>query len=530
MLLLALACTTAEDGEVRFEVLSDARLLRRISLDVRGTLPNLAELDAVEADPSRIETYRDEWMDGPRFEDRMVDVYAEQWQTRIDLFHVFWTEYAQLDDDGPTVEYSFERSVSDEPLRLLAHIAATDAPWTDAVNADYTMANPLLEEIWPLEREPGEGWTEARYTDDRPAVGVLATNGLWWRYHSTVTNFNRARVSVVMRLLVCHDIQAQSVSFGEAPSLTEGDSLENALREEPYCVGCHSVIDPVASSLFGFWPANEHSAPEIDRYHPEREKLGEEMLGVTPAWYGTPVDGLWELGPVIAADPRYDRCAVESMASGMWRRPIDPIEDAALLDRLEEDFVENGRRVKPLIVALSDTREYRAGDLGSAADEATVEAAVPVRLLTPDQLQSALWEATGFSWRWEGYEQLRNDQYGYRLMLGGVDGVYLTRPQTRPGMTWAASAQRLAEAAAYTAAQSLGTGDGLLGEVSTGASAGDDDFDEALEDTVRRLHARRPDATERQDLAALWSLGEDPAEGWTIVVTALLRDPEFLTY
>lgn len=534
MILLLAACNGAPEAESqpRFEELPTPRLMRRMSLDLRGVLPTVDELDAVESDPDLLDDYRTQWLEDPRFEERMVDVYGEQWQTRIDMFHVFWTEYTALDDEGDAIEYPFERSVSDEPLRLLAHIAATDAPWSDAVTADYTMANPLLEEIWPLERDAGDGWTTAHYTDGRPPVGVLGTNGLWWRYHSTVTNFNRARVGVMMRLLVCHDIQARAVSFSEAPSLAEGESLESAIREEAYCVGCHSVIDPAAASLFGFWAANEHSATEIDTYHPEREQLGEQTLGVEMGWYGTPVYNLEELGTAIAADPRYDRCAVESMATSLWRRPVDRVEDAELLHDLEATFQAEGSRVKPLLVALTDTPEYRARAIGAGADEATVESAIPVRLMTPDLLQSSLADATGFEWTTDGFEQLRNDTYGYRLLLGGVDGVYLTRPQSRPGVTWAAATQRLAEGAAWTAVEGLGS-EGLLADVADTDRPGDAAFDQALDDAVWRLHARHPSDGETQELGALWQTladDDDTVAAWSGVLTALLRDPEFLTY
>ena len=45
----------------------------------------------------------------------------------------------------------------------------------------------------------------ARYQDGRPAAGVLATNGLWWRYRSTASNANRKRANQASRILLCQD-------------------------------------------------------------------------------------------------------------------------------------------------------------------------------------------------------------------------------------------------------------------------------------------------------------------------------------
>lgn len=79
-LLLALACQDPPQVEVEpaFRALPAPRLLRRMSLDLRGILPSAAELDAVEADPSQLDALRDAWLEDPRFEDRLVDLLAER--------------------------------------------------------------------------------------------------------------------------------------------------------------------------------------------------------------------------------------------------------------------------------------------------------------------------------------------------------------------------------------------------------------------------------------------------------------------
>ena len=62
------------------------RLARRMSLDLRGILPTSAELDLVEADPSQLSTLRDAWLEDPHFEERLVRLLGERWQTRVDEF------------------------------------------------------------------------------------------------------------------------------------------------------------------------------------------------------------------------------------------------------------------------------------------------------------------------------------------------------------------------------------------------------------------------------------------------------------
>ena len=150
---------------------------------------------------------------------------AERWWTRVDVFDIVYHDY-QLD---PLEEHHFERSVGEEPLRLMAHVAVNDLPWTEIVTADYTLANEMLLDLWPLqERETGQsGWRTATWTDGRPAAGVLATNGLWWRYITNRSNMNRARAAAISRLLLCEDMLARPISF--AGSDVDLSDLETAI-------------------------------------------------------------------------------------------------------------------------------------------------------------------------------------------------------------------------------------------------------------------------------------------------------------
>lgn len=510
--------------------LDPPRLLRRMSLDLRGVLPSVDELDAVEADPEQLTALRDAWMEDPRFEERLIHLYAARWHTRVDAYLLQYTEY--LSSTDPTREYEFERMVGEEPLRLIARVIAEDRPWSEVVQADWTMGTALMAEAWPVEHGGGEGWQPSRYTDGRPAAGVLSTNGLWWRYFSTVTNYNRGRVAALTRLLICEDYQSRTISFAEASGdLGEGTVVEDALREDPYCMGCHSAIDPIAATLFGFWPANEYNADEVDTYHPEREAQAAVLLQTQGQWYGDPVQGMVELGAHIAADPRFERCAVQTAAELLWRRPAR-IEDFDRIDALALVYAANEGRMKPVLRAILDDEVYQAGDVASekTSDEVTA------RMLAPDQLQSAMEELTGFRWTWQGYDQLDNDTIGYRVMSGGVDGDLATSALPAPNLTTVLIHQRVAEAAASHALSgglpgTTGSLPSALTGVSEATRPGEAAFDLALSTLVWRLHAERADADQLALLSGLWSEVEavdGASAAWQAVLIVLLRDPAFL--
>lgn len=303
--------------------LSDAALLRRLSLDLRGTLPTLEELDAIEADPAALDTFRTELLDDPRLEDRVVALLAERWHTRVDVFDIEYGDYGF----SAAEEFAFERSVGEEPLRLAAKVVVEDRPWSEVVTADATVANELLAEIWPLDYPAGEsGWQWAPYTDGRPA-----------------------------------------------------------------------------------------------------------------------------------------------------------------------------------------------------------------HLLSPSQLSTALADLSGFEWTWKGFDQLDNDDIGYRVLGGGVDGASVYSPQTSPGLTLALVFQRAAEAAASTLVQrDLVEGSHLLLQgVELDTDPEDPAFTQLLTDLGRRLTGQRPSEEELAAQIALFEAldaGGDREEAWTGLLSALLRDPEFLVY
>lgn len=519
-----LACTQtpvepAPDTQVAQEqwvALDAPRLLRRMSLDLRGVLPSEAELDAVEADPGALDALRAAYLDDALLEDRLVDLLGQRWHTQIDEYLFQYAEYGAYWADG-VPEYAFERSVGNEPLHLMARVVVQDRPWSDVVTAETTVANELLGGVWPLDYPAGEtGWRQVHYTDGRPAAGVLSTNGLWWRYFTTTTNYNRGRAALLSRQLVCVDFVGRPVDLDQAPSLSEGADLEQALRTEPYCQGCHAALDPIAATLFGFWTQNEHSRPEYEVYHPEREPQGALLMDVEPAWFGQPVDGLAGLGQAIAADPRFDACAVQSFAEMVWRRPVAP-DDAARLTELQAVYDDADGRIKPLLAALTQTPEYTAAEQPGHTD---TDQGV-VRMMTPQLLASSVHDATGFEWMWEGYDQLDNSVEGYRTLGGGVDGEYVTQAQRVPSASQLLVVRRVAEAASMHAVES-----GAL-------PPPDDDVSAWVAQRYWQLTAVRPTDDQVADLVELHGVidavdGADAAAAG--VLSAVLQDPEFWTW
>ncbi len=521
-LALLVACADPPAGDTGVAPMPVAALAVRTSLDLRGVRPTVEELAAIEADPDAFPGIIDAWMQDARFGARVRDLWSEVYRTRAAPRFLSAASYG-LDDPA-----AFTRSVGEEPLRILERVAVEDRPWTDLATADWTMADPLLAGIWPITREAGEGWQPARYTDSRPAAGILATNSFHWRYDSTASNANRKRANAASRVLLCQDYLVRPIDFDRNVNLLDESAVESALVTDPGCVNCHQALDPLASFFFGFSWLDPSSVQEASRYHPERERDWRARTGRAPEFHGRPGYGLADLGQAIAGDPKFATCAVEQAWSLLLRRPVEQADtDALVLHR--EAFLAGDLRLRPLLASIVKDPRYRAG----ASDAA---GAVSRKMVTADLLASSIEGLTGFRWAASGYDLLADDTVGYRTLAGGADGYAVTANATEPNATLVLVQSRLAEAAAAW----MVTNEPARLLPGVELSYGPDDDAVAFAGAVQHLHLAlygthvAADGPEVQGAADLWrslrAVETSGAAAWTGLVTALLRDPMILFY
>ena len=523
MVMLLLACAPAPEADKATTAEMPAmEVLIRASIDLRGVRPTDDEMAAVEADPTAVDGMIDRYLQDPRFEGRVADLYQEVFLTRNDSYLITAASY------GLTDEAEFSRSVGDEVPRMVGYLAAHDLPWTDLVTADWTMSNETLAQIWPLDYPTGAtGWLPAHYTDDRPAAGVLSTNSLWWRYPSTDSNANRKRANAISRTLLCDDYLSRPIDFDRNVNLLDQGAVNDALATNPACINCHSSLDPIASSLFGFWWYDYTNPGEASHYYPEREQRWKDYSGAPPAWYGTPVRNLAELGQKIAGDHRYADCAVQHAWELLLRRDTDLADETSLLPH-RNAFLSGGLALRPLFKSILSDPLYRAGDTADTRYTSRKQA-------TPDLLASEIQDLTGYSWTYGGYDLMRTDASGFQTLAGGADGYAVTAPSQTPNTTVLLVQERLAEAAAWYA---VNQGSSPLFTVDFSETP--ESNREAMVAQMQALHWRifgrrvAADGDEVQAGLALWSdlynVDRSQKAAWAGVLSVLLRDPDFLFY
>ena len=515
-----------EDTE-ELEALSATRLLIRASLDLRGVRPSVEEFEMVEADPSQVDSYIEAFLYDERFADRVVALYTEIYQTQSDSPLVSYS--------GKTSSYPhMVASLGQEPLRILAYIADNDLPYTEIVTADWTMANEYIAEVWPVDYPEGEtGWQQVRYTDDRPAAGVLSTNGLWWRYTTTYANANRGRANAISRIMFCNDYLLRPIEFDRDVNLLDEGAINEALKTNEGCIGCHSTLDPLSSYLWGFYFEPDYPT-ELDAtyYHPEREYWWQEATEVAPAFYGVPSYNIEDLGQQIAGDARLPECIAEQTFSQLLQRDLT-LSDTLALSALRETFLAEDLLLRSLIHEVMKRPEYRSAS--------TEDGGNPWKLTRPDLLASQIEGLTGFRYTYDEYDMLTTDTYGLRTLAGGIDGGFVTAPAPDVNATMSLVYERLAQAASfYVVKGDKADPENALLFTEIGFTESPETNLEAMTAQLQALHFRlfgtrvTADGPEVEANLELWSdifeAEGDPAAAWAGLLSVLLRDPEFLLY
>jgi hypothetical protein len=508
----------------------DARaLLVRASLDLRGTRPTAAELERIVAEPDELDEMVGAFVDDPRFGERVKSIFAAAFRTRQDFYEFGAYDFDLPEEDDPALQ----RAMAEELPQIVAHVAVTGAPFTEILTADYTIVDPILMQIWPLEavaEQPDdlpEGVVMARYTDARPSAGVLSTNAFYWRHTSTVENANRGRTNAISRALLCEDYLERPIDFPKDVDLTDSESIHQAIKENKACQACHATMDPFASHLWGFMQTAEDPV-SWSSYHPANEQLWKTYTEAQPAFFGVPTAGtLDSLAVSMARDERFVGCTVRRVYERFLGRRAE-LEDEGQLAAHREAFLASGLSLKALAKSIVlDDPAYRG--LEATSEWGGVPAAVGLKLASVEQLESTLGDFAGYELAFEGRAVTEVD-FGLRALAGGSE----RGDNATPSVGHALVHRRLAEAAARAVV------DGSFPDSRIGSLLDGVDLDESpsaaivvrLLAEVRSL-ALAEDSDDVLALLELWQQAQkqaDAAEAWTTLLTALFADPDLAAY
>ena len=484
--------------------------MTRASLDLRGARPSVEELAQVTADPDSAAALVDAFVDDDRFGDRMAWLFNDTLHTAV------WFDNSQY-RFFPEMTPRTGRAAGWAPLALAAHLANEDASWAGLVTASQLPLNDASAEFWSVD-SPGSGdtWVLSEPWDDRPMAGILSSSALWLAYDADRNNFNRRRANEVARIFLCADFFDRDVSLDFDLSPEALSELETAAANQPVCGTCHSALDPLAAFFGGFVErsANEPTS-RLGQYSAWSARW--YSAWTAPAYYGKPGRDLADLGAFIAADPRFARCTVRTIAGGL----LDALpDDERVLHEWTSAFTQDGMVMRSLVREVVHSPWYRAD---------------VQRVLSTEQLTTALTDL--LAWESAGEEDLVDLMWEseYRLLGGGTDDAQILVRNRELGignhllMTWVA--RRVVGPTIEAEAGRSADTRALFTLVSPSAH---DLSDAELRAQLVVLHTRmlsQPVASDSAEVDALVDLFEaaggaaDAEQAWGTVLHALLRHP-----
>lgn len=515
--------------------------LIRLSMDLRGTHPSEAELQAYAASEFPeldYAQYADAWIESPGFMPRVKEIFNQRLLMRTGDVYFDTSEIPALNGIDDRVMADI---ISNEVMSLLEYTVLNDLPYSYMVTADHTMANAELASYWGIDYPAGAdgNWTPAKYLDGRPHAGVLTMSTTWQRYPSMGGNANRHRANAISKMFLCDDYLSRPIVLNRAAVDQLTIDPENAINQNTGCQGCHASLDPIAANFFGFFNYDPEDGIDSTRYRPENEEEWRYYSGKEPAYYGRPTGNIPEFAKALADDSRFTDCAVRSVWEGLTQRAFVD-DDWPEVSRHADLFTAYDQNIKELVRSIVNDPAYKAVE---AVDPELAERFVGVKVASPEQLSSLFADLTGYTWYFDGRDGLKNSSLGLPVLAGGIDGKFVTTRAYNPTVGLVFIQERLAQAASYyVAVHDLAPERTDEAKLLTFVTVNDtpESNPDAFEEQIRHLYLAvtgKPlaaDATEPADLTALWkqlySVDASPTRAWAGVLSTVLRDPSVIFY
>lgn len=551
-LLLALAACGAEDAKPppaveapQVAFLSPTEHLVRASMALTGMRPSLADLHAVQADPAALPAAIDRLLDTPAFGETIRDLHNDALLLRFDL--QLLPNVGTLADRGYT-RADVNRSVMEEPLRLIEQVVMADRPYTEIVTAGTTMTDRIVADVWGLPYDEAKGgWQEVAWNDGRPAAGVLSSSALWLRHRSAGFNLHRERANLVSRAFLCWDFLAREVPIDGSVDLADPKAVAHAVAVNPACASCHVTLDPLASYFSTFRPFLLEQAVTrypIGMYFPDAADEWIDTTGRPPGFFGDMGGDVATLGRKIAADPRFTLCAARRFYGYM--AGVDPFTvPLAIAAPLQEALVGSGYSAKALARAVVLSDAFRASH---ADDDATAAGLPGYKKARPEQLARLFEDLTGFRWEAtlpfesEGttfgtVDLARSDLFGFRSLAGGIDSYFVTTPARTTSTSASLFLRRFAaRAAGHVVEADFAAPDAASRRLLTRVEPDEASVRAQLVHLHLRLYGEVLDPAS-EAITADWSLFHavhertgDVRHAWKTLLTALLGDVKIAYY
>lgn len=446
-----------------------AKRLAKASLLFSGRNPTATEADAVaRGGDAAVRTTVATYLNGPAF-DRFLEESAmsvfltNRVNTRGGDRGLSNADFPMLANLGGQAA-AFDTALRREPIEFVKFVVKGNRPWTDVVQGNYTVVNPVLAQFLGAQLMNGEAFADPANMNEwrmaqipmREHAGVVSTHAWLDSFPTTPTNRNRHRVNMMAKQFLATDVTALA-----ARPIEDGTRFNVPVMDNPGCAICHDVIDPIAAGWQN-WAENNRFRPSMvnegrtalpasyrannypkktdgsawymagDNWFRDGRAPGYATVAMPGGYVGSPTALQW-LGQRVASDARFALGGVHFWYQAVFgraplRAPTDPTSpqyqnqrlayeaQKAELDRIAGIFASAQFNVRTLLIELVLSPLFGAERVAgkNPAELADLGATV---LWMPSMLNAKLQSQLG-----SGFAGFNNPYAGAGQNFGGFDG------------------------------------------------------------------------------------------------------------
>ncbi len=358
-------------------MLSDQRLLRRVTLSLAARLPTDDERETVASQGLKgIETVLTAVMTEAAFYQRLQEGFNDILLTRgyngngedaLSYNHFehtrHWFQKYSLDhlpeNERQKARYKladqYREALRREPSELLRYIVQNERPFSEILTADYTMVSPytargygIFDDVQdqfenpddPFEFIPAKlkplkhrnGKVQPTADGVYPHAGLLSMFQYLRRYPTTETNRNRLRARMYYQHFLGVDIMNLAPRVSDAAAIDA--KYETPTMQAAECVVCHQTIDPIAGLFQDYYNDMGHYGPRKEGWFTDMFAAGREGSDLPET--ERPRALQW-LGEQTTTDPRFAIAMTEHVYYILMGRKVlvapDDIDDPAFASR-----------------------------------------------------------------------------------------------------------------------------------------------------------------------------------------------------
>ena len=344
-----------DPGSEEAQLLSSYEVASRLSYFLWSTMPDEELLDAAKRDelvtPDGVQAQAERMLADARAAALAQNV-AGQW--------LLTRGVASIQRD-PVVYPSFTEDLRDamaiETQLLLEHLLSTDVSAKTLLTARFSFLNEPLAEHYGVAGVAGEDFRRVDFDGDERA-GILGHAGILAGTSESDRTSPVKRGKWVLSHLLCSEPPppppgVESLPDGSAEGASKRELLEEHVTNDA-CASCHETMDAIGFGLESY---------DVVGAWRDEDEFGFPVDAAAELGNSVGFDGPVELGEVLAADPRFDRCVVEMLLAYALGRAVTS-DDEARIDDLVDRFADADFRLSHLVqlIVLDESFRYAAGE------------------------------------------------------------------------------------------------------------------------------------------------------------------------